>query len=213
MKPITRQCERAREYASLRLDGELSEFEQALLGAHLARCEPCRSFADELESLTDHMRATPLARLEQPVSLPARRRLVSSAAPVEIAAAAARHARRHSASPVPSGRSRRPTRRSASARRGARRTPTPRAAPAPSTARLAEHAPGSATAAARRVSAVRRPPAVPASSPRSMTRATVRLRRVRLARHLLRLSARPCRQVGGRVRATRFHDLGAGALR
>jgi anti-sigma factor RsiW len=88
VKPITKQCERARECASLRLDGELSEFEQALLGAHLARCEPCRSFAHELESLTDHMRATPLARLEQPVSLPARRRLVSRR-PVEIAAAAA----------------------------------------------------------------------------------------------------------------------------
>jgi anti-sigma factor RsiW len=70
------------------MDGELSEFEQALLGAHLARCEPCRSFAHELESLTDHMRSTPLARLEQPVSLPARRRLVSRR-PVEIAAAAA----------------------------------------------------------------------------------------------------------------------------
>ena len=79
MKPMTKQCERARECASLRLDGELSEFEQALLGAHLARCEPCRSFAHELESLTDHMRTTPLARLEQPVSLPARRRLVSGA--------------------------------------------------------------------------------------------------------------------------------------
>src|SRR5215207_9436014 len=67
---MTKQCERARECASLRLDGELSEFEQAL------------------ESLTDHMRSTPLARLEQPVSLPARRRLVSRR-PVEIAAAAA----------------------------------------------------------------------------------------------------------------------------
>jgi anti-sigma factor RsiW len=88
VKPLTKQCERARECASLRLDGELSEFEQALLVAHLARCEPCRSFADELESVTDHMRTTPLARLEQPVSLPARRRLASRR-PVEIAAAAA----------------------------------------------------------------------------------------------------------------------------
>jgi hypothetical protein len=88
VKPLTKQCERARECASLRLDGELSEFEQALLVAHLARCEPCRSFAAELDSVTDHMRTTPLARLEQPISLPARRRLVSRR-PVEIAAAAA----------------------------------------------------------------------------------------------------------------------------
>ena len=89
VKPMTKQCERARECASLRLDGELSEFEQALLGAHLARCEPCRSFAHELESLTDHMRSTPLARIEQPVSLPAARRRLVSRRPVEIAAAAA----------------------------------------------------------------------------------------------------------------------------
>jgi anti-sigma factor RsiW len=88
VKPLTKQCERARECASLRLDGELSEFEQALLVAHLARCEPCRSFSAELEAVTDQMRTTPLARLEQPVSLPARRRLVSRR-PVEIAAAAA----------------------------------------------------------------------------------------------------------------------------
>lgn len=86
--PMTKQCERARECASLRLDGELSEFEQALLVAHLARCEPCRSFAHELESLTTHIRATPLEPLEQPVSLPVRRRLAMRR-PVEIAAAAA----------------------------------------------------------------------------------------------------------------------------
>lgn len=88
VKPLTKQCERARECASLRLDGELSEFEQALLVAHLARCKPCRSFASELEAVTDHMRTTPLARLDQPITLPARRRLVSRR-PVEIAAAAA----------------------------------------------------------------------------------------------------------------------------
>ena len=88
VKPMTKQCERARECASLRLDGELSEFEQALLVAHLARCEPCRSFAHELESVTNHVRSTPLARLEQPVALPSRRRVVTPRR-VEIAAAAA----------------------------------------------------------------------------------------------------------------------------
>ncbi|MGZ8795384.1 MAG: zf-HC2 domain-containing protein, partial [Gaiellaceae bacterium] len=88
MKPITKQCERARECASLHLDGELSEFEQALLVAHLARCEPCSSFAQELQSLTDHIRTTPLDRLDRPIALPSRRRLASRR-PVEIAAAAA----------------------------------------------------------------------------------------------------------------------------
>ncbi|HEX2495843.1 MAG TPA: zf-HC2 domain-containing protein [Gaiellaceae bacterium] len=85
---MTKQCERARECASLRLDGELSEFEQALLTAHLDRCDPCRSFARELDALTSHVRTTPLARLEQPVSLPSRRR-ISTRRHVEIAAAAA----------------------------------------------------------------------------------------------------------------------------
>lgn len=88
VKTLTKQCERARECASLRLDGELSEFEHALLVAHLARCEPCRSFASELEAVTEHVRTTPLARLDQPIALPSRRRLLARR-PVEVAAAAA----------------------------------------------------------------------------------------------------------------------------
>jgi hypothetical protein len=88
VKTLTKQCERARECASLRLDAELSEFEQALLVAHLARCEPCRSFASELEAVTEHVRTTPLARLDQPIALPSRRRLLARR-PVEVAAAAA----------------------------------------------------------------------------------------------------------------------------
>ena len=62
VRQLTKQCERAREGASLRLDGELSEFEQALLGAHLARCEPCRSFAAELDAVTTRLRHAPLER-------------------------------------------------------------------------------------------------------------------------------------------------------
>jgi predicted anti-sigma-YlaC factor YlaD len=88
VKPMTKQCERARESASLRLDGELSEFEQALLDAHLRRCEGCRAFATELDAVTARIRATPLEPLEQPVTLPSRRR-IGTRRPVEIAAAAA----------------------------------------------------------------------------------------------------------------------------
>jgi anti-sigma factor RsiW len=87
VKQLTKQCERARECASLRLDGELSEFEQALLVAHLERCEPCRAFAAELDAVTTRLRNAPLETLEQPVALPARRRI--SRRPVEVAAAAA----------------------------------------------------------------------------------------------------------------------------
>ena len=87
VRQLTKQCERARECASLRLDGELSEFEQAILGAHLARCEPCRSFAAELDAVTTRLRNAPLEPLEQPVTLPARRRV--SLRRAEVAAAAA----------------------------------------------------------------------------------------------------------------------------
>jgi anti-sigma factor RsiW len=87
LRQLTKQCERARECASLRLDGELSEFEQALLDAHLARCEPCGAFAAELDAVTARLRTAPLVALEQPVTLPARRRV--SLRRAEVAAAAA----------------------------------------------------------------------------------------------------------------------------
>ena len=85
---LTKQCERARECASLRLDGELSEFEQALLVAHLARCEPCRSFSAELDAFTTRLRSAPFERIAQPVTLPAARRRISLRR-AEMAAAAA----------------------------------------------------------------------------------------------------------------------------
>jgi predicted anti-sigma-YlaC factor YlaD len=61
-------CERARFWASLRLDGELSELEGALLDAHLARCGGCRSIADGFGASTTALRSAPLARLA-PVAL------------------------------------------------------------------------------------------------------------------------------------------------
>src|SRR6476661_695871 len=66
MERLSQLCERAREWASLRADGELSELESALLDAHLCRCAPCRSFAGGAEELTAALRA---ARLERPASL------------------------------------------------------------------------------------------------------------------------------------------------
>jgi anti-sigma factor RsiW len=68
-----RTCERSREWASLRLDSELSELEQALLNAHLARCASCAAYVHAIESTTLSMRAAPLVRLAEPVSLPLRR--------------------------------------------------------------------------------------------------------------------------------------------
>ena len=59
-------CERARAWASLRTDGELSELESALLDAHLGRCDACRTFAARAEQVAGVLRT---ARLERPVPL------------------------------------------------------------------------------------------------------------------------------------------------
>jgi len=55
-------CERARFWASLRLDGELSELEGALLDAHLARCAGCRELAAGFDASTAALRSAPLER-------------------------------------------------------------------------------------------------------------------------------------------------------
>jgi hypothetical protein len=67
-------CERARSWISLREDEELSEFECALLDAHLARCTACAGFAADVASTTLVLRAEPLEALGRPIQLPQRRR-------------------------------------------------------------------------------------------------------------------------------------------
>jgi predicted anti-sigma-YlaC factor YlaD len=56
-------CERAKSWASLRADGELSELESALLDAHLGRCPSCRTFAHGTEEIAVALRS---ARLQKP---------------------------------------------------------------------------------------------------------------------------------------------------
>lgn len=58
----TDRCARAREWASLRADGELSELERLLLRRHVSRCEPCRTFAERLTATTQLLRAAPIER-------------------------------------------------------------------------------------------------------------------------------------------------------
>jgi len=67
MEPMSQLCERARAWASLRADGELSELESALLEAHLGRCVDCRAFAASLESVSFALRT---ARLEHASPVP-----------------------------------------------------------------------------------------------------------------------------------------------
>jgi len=57
------ECARASEWVSLRLDGQLSEFEELLLEAHLERCPDCKEYAANVAGLTLALRST---ALEQP---------------------------------------------------------------------------------------------------------------------------------------------------
>jgi predicted anti-sigma-YlaC factor YlaD len=57
----TTPCERASQWISLELDGELSELEQAGLVRHVARCDRCRELREELAGMTVLLRAEPLA--------------------------------------------------------------------------------------------------------------------------------------------------------
>jgi anti-sigma factor RsiW len=88
MRTSGQTCDRAREWASLRMDDELSELESALLEAHLKRCPACASFAVEVEAVALELRAASLERFEQPVWLPARRR-ASPLRAIQFGAAAA----------------------------------------------------------------------------------------------------------------------------
>jgi predicted anti-sigma-YlaC factor YlaD len=93
MELIPLLCERACRWASLRVDGELSELESALLDDHLGRCRACCAFAQGVEDVAAALAA---ATLERPAPLalviPRRRRarpLLQSAAAGTLALAAA----------------------------------------------------------------------------------------------------------------------------
>jgi predicted anti-sigma-YlaC factor YlaD len=88
MRTTARRCDRAREYASLRLDGELSDFECALLDSHLDRCPSCRAFADDLVGVTARLREAPLEHPSIAVTLPRRRSVAWRGIQVSAAAAA-----------------------------------------------------------------------------------------------------------------------------
>lgn len=84
------KCDRARQWASLELDGELSSFERALLENHLVGCPSCTEFRAEISGLTGALRAAPyepfagvvLGRIRRRVGL----RLAPAAAAMAVAA-------------------------------------------------------------------------------------------------------------------------------
>jgi predicted anti-sigma-YlaC factor YlaD len=88
MRTTGRRCDRAREYASLRLDGELSDFERALLDSHIERCPSCRAFADDLVGVTERLRTAPLEQPAIAITLPRRRGVALGRIQVGAAAAA-----------------------------------------------------------------------------------------------------------------------------
>ena len=67
-------CERARAWAALAPDGELSELERKLLGSHLRRCAACGQFAVQVATVAAELRATALQPLPRPISVPVWRR-------------------------------------------------------------------------------------------------------------------------------------------
>jgi anti-sigma factor RsiW len=73
-------CERTRGWASLDLDGELSDFERALMRSHVERCPACSLFVQEIGSATLALREAPPERIPHPVVLPARPRRVRAGA-------------------------------------------------------------------------------------------------------------------------------------
>ena len=82
-------CERAREWASLRLDGELSELERALLDAHTRNCSACAEYVADVGALTVAIRAAELERLPRPVVLPLRRSFAWATRALQAGAATA----------------------------------------------------------------------------------------------------------------------------
>jgi predicted anti-sigma-YlaC factor YlaD len=84
----TAACERARTWASLALDCELSELERAHLRAHLAECESCGAFVSGLREVTHELRTAPLPAPSRPLGPRTRSRIPLVLAAVAIVVAA-----------------------------------------------------------------------------------------------------------------------------
>jgi predicted anti-sigma-YlaC factor YlaD len=84
------ECERARQWASTEVDGELSSFERVLLHAHLDACPACSAFSSEIGGLTATLREAPFEHLGSPIQIARpRRRLSLRLAPAVAAMAVA----------------------------------------------------------------------------------------------------------------------------
>src|SRR5919201_7042079 len=86
LQPRPAICDRARTWVSLRLDGELSELEEALLLSHLRHCASCREYEESVRGAVLALRGQALEELGNPVAVPSRRRTVLG--PTALAGAA-----------------------------------------------------------------------------------------------------------------------------
>jgi anti-sigma factor RsiW len=67
------ECDRARRWVSLELDGELSELGQARLRAHLESCSDCVAYAGATRAATEQLRGAALEPAGFQIVLPQRR--------------------------------------------------------------------------------------------------------------------------------------------
>jgi predicted anti-sigma-YlaC factor YlaD len=82
-------CDRARSWAALAPDGELSELERTLLRSHLARCGSCSRFAADVAAIATALRAASFEPLARPVAVRAAQRRRALAHLRSLGAAAA----------------------------------------------------------------------------------------------------------------------------
>jgi predicted anti-sigma-YlaC factor YlaD len=87
VRAVQGHCDRARQWASAGVDGELSTFERALLADHLERCSACREFNLRIGDLTTALRAAPRERVEGVTIGRIRRRVHLRLAPAAAAMA------------------------------------------------------------------------------------------------------------------------------
>jgi anti-sigma factor RsiW len=89
---LAAECERARKWASLAVDCELSELGKTRLQAHLRSCPACAEYAGGLKVVTRELRAAPLPTPSRPLVPQGprrRRRLPIGLAAIAIVVAAA----------------------------------------------------------------------------------------------------------------------------
>lgn len=90
-RPPTGGCERARAFASLELDGELSELERVRLVEHLRSCDACAVAVASISAFTAAVRSAPPEEPRRPLfrALPEPKRSTRPRPYVRLALAAA----------------------------------------------------------------------------------------------------------------------------